>query len=209
MSESKLSSLAIISLVLGIVGLAFCGPFLGIPAIVIGIIALNRIGSKGQEGKGMAIAGITTGAVSFINIATIAIMAGMLLPALNSAREKARRISCSANLKQIGAAMMQYAGDNDDWYPPYDGAKGLETLRKAGYLTDSVIFICPSTKAEPAKEGEPLTEDNVSYVYKGGYKNTSGSDIPIVWDKPENHINYKNTLFSDGHVQGEVTKDGK
>jgi prepilin-type processing-associated H-X9-DG protein/prepilin-type N-terminal cleavage/methylation domain-containing protein len=46
-------------------------------------------------------------------IAIIAILAGMLLPALNMAREKARAISCTGNLKQIQMAMLLYADDND------------------------------------------------------------------------------------------------
>lgn len=50
-------------------------------------------------------------------IAVIAILAGLLLPALNAAREKAQSISCTNNLKQIGAAMLQYIGDYDDICP--------------------------------------------------------------------------------------------
>ncbi|MBU0614897.1 MAG: type II secretion system GspH family protein [Nanoarchaeota archaeon] len=46
-------------------------------------------------------------------IAIIAILAGMLLPALSSAREKSRRISCVGNLKQIGTAMRMYMDDNE------------------------------------------------------------------------------------------------
>ena len=50
-------------------------------------------------------------------IAIIAILAGMLLPALNSARENGRTKNCLSNIKQMGALCLLYAGDSDDYLP--------------------------------------------------------------------------------------------
>ena len=51
-------------------------------------------------------------------IAIIAILAGMLLPALNAARNRARAIQCTGNLKQLGTAFQMYFSDYKSYIPP-------------------------------------------------------------------------------------------
>ena len=54
-------------------------------------------------------------------IAIIAVLAAMLLPALNKAREAAKKISCINNFSQVGKAFIFYLGDNDDFFPFCNG----------------------------------------------------------------------------------------
>ncbi|MBR7131858.1 MAG: DUF1559 domain-containing protein [Lentisphaeria bacterium] len=111
-------------------------------------------------------------------IAIIAILAAILLPALNSARERGRSASCINNLKQIGSALQQYANNWDDYLPTicYFGNTQLmgnkhwymcpEFMQLLGY--NGVNFsnpglqtiICPS---DPDPYGDSATSKITSY----------------------------------------------
>ena len=57
-------------------------------------------------------------------IAIIAILASMLLPALNAARDRAKAVNCTGNMKQLAAAFLFYAGDYNDCVPFYVNNRG-------------------------------------------------------------------------------------
>jgi prepilin-type N-terminal cleavage/methylation domain-containing protein/prepilin-type processing-associated H-X9-DG protein len=84
-------------------------------------------------------------------IAIIAILAALLLPALSSAKNKAKRIQCIANLKQWGAGFHLYASDNDDSMPAgFFDSNGMWMYALQPYMPGAQIggdiCYCPMAK---------------------------------------------------------------
>ena len=121
-----------------------------------------------------------------IVIAIIAIIAGMLLPALNRVREKANGIDCVSNLKQIQQALSSYVDDNQEYFPAYSNISAagngftstwIDTIYKGNYLKGGAVFFCKSHRNRKSTDydakfiADPLnvSTTNVSYGYNSFY----------------------------------------
>ncbi len=85
-------------------------------------------------------------------IAIIAILAAMLLPALNQARTKAQQANCVNNYKQGTLGMQMYQQESEDYFPAYSQAEAGKTLAwcarlvRGGYLSNPNSLFCPSIR---------------------------------------------------------------
>ncbi len=94
-------------------------------------------------------------------IAIISILASMLLPALQKARDNAKTIKCAGNGKQMGNATLMYTQDNDGWIYPCYGTYSWEApwfkVLNDNYIKNKEIFRCPSD------DNFAYYDDNLSY----------------------------------------------
>ena len=101
-------------------------------------------------------------------ICIISILAAILLPALNNARETAKSLACKGNLRQIANATMSYMVDYDGWFPNGRTPDGKCFFDKGGttasYLGDNTaVFRCPNDRREANRPSSGYAATFTSY----------------------------------------------
>jgi len=185
------SGLAVAALVCACLGL--CLPVVGLVGLILGIVAVSKASSSPQThgGMGMGIAGIVVGALSLLtSIAVLFMSAGILLPALGKARDSARQVKSSTQLRQIDLALANYANDNNGWFPP------------AGADWQSLIAVpSPGVFVSPRDEHATAAD---SYIYIPGFnlgKINNPGDAVIVYENPKYVTHGTISVgYADGHV---------
>ncbi len=135
-------------------------------------------------------------------IAIIAILAAMLLPALQSARERGRAITCTSNLKQLVLSMQHYTMDNEDAFPILSTTDEIGavawplTLIKNKYCQGK-MFLCPTGKVLTSSSwGQGIITQWETVADQESFYNTTASRT----GKPYAYSSYglNNWLFPDG-----------
>jgi hypothetical protein len=198
----KTSGMAIASLVLGILGLCGITALVGLVLGIISLVKINRSGGR-LSGQGLAIAGIcVSGLMLFFSIP---FMAALTLPALARASQKAQRINCVNNMKQLALAVRIYAVDHNDQFPP--AATWCDAIQ--GGTGSTKVFQCPTVpgrrcayvfnaKLNGKKENEINPQTVLLFEGDTGW-NSSGGPGEI---RPHQHSSRTvSVALADGSVQ--------
>lgn len=146
-------------------------------------------------------------------IAIIAILAAMILPALNKARDKAKAINCVSNLKQMGTAHMFYVNDNHDYTSIYQRVRGYHNgftsdFLKAGYATKD-IFTCPGVPRSFTPGGAQTTNYRESKEGPLGDYGGNATNCAYLFDNKPLYFNRKIHKFKHPSMTAAIGDTGR
>lgn len=118
-------------------------------------------------------------------IAIIALLIGILLPAIGRARQSAQDLRCSANARGIGTGMLLYAQDSKDWFPVIPSTPGTskEVLFQNQHLAGGVAGLFSTYQVGDAVDNgtTPVGDRGFLGAYgQGPRKYLNGSDVPLM-----------------------------
>ena len=150
-------------------------------------------------------------------VGILGILPGILLPALNMARESGRRAQCANNLKQIGLGLIMYSNENNEMFPT-GGASAMEDLNTLypAYVSERKVFKCPSDSlfVTPAANagitaGTAFDKDECSYGYDNVHSPGDDPGVAIAGDRPSNTAaNVADTTLNSPNHGGTVNAVG-
>jgi len=139
-------------------------------------------------------------------IAILGMLAALLLPALQRARQEARRAACLNNEKQVGRALLRYRKDSQAWpgSGQNDSSRAIARLCD-GYVDRLEVFSCPSTEGSfPELKDGDLAEDKgeIDYLIDCTIPDDAVAMRAVYADRKGNHrMAGANVVFADGHAR--------
>ena len=164
-------------------------------------------------------------------LAIIAILAGLLVPALSKAKESGRATACLSNLHQLGIALQMYVGENNNrmpimydkvvvtnTVPPTNNALTVEIVLKS-HLGATNVLHCPSDRkgifdaTGASYSWNSLLNGQASDQLKIFGMPIASTYIPVFYDKESFHIargedKSVNYLYADGHIKKLLEMEG-